>query len=251
MVSTSPSASCMGTMNRWLTAADANRLIEKLKAELAAQKELAREGQNYKKQLEASEAKVDSLQGKATQLTTSLSESKTEIKTLSTKLAALRQAEIAAAKVPGSAIKGSAGPGRLNADAASATQAAQMKEDLYGDLTGLIVRGVKRDGGEDVFDCIQTGRNGSESLCLELNARLDLLLTTCSALHFKLCISKGTSGDNYEEAQFLYLPQLDASRDQDLIDTLPDYLVEEITFPRPQAAKFYARVMKWLTERLE
>jgi len=32
---------------------------------------------------------------------------------------------------------------------------------------------------------------------------------------------------------------------------LPDYLVEEITFPRPQAARFYARVGKALTEKVE
>lgn len=38
-----------------------------------------------------------------------------------------------------------------------------MKEDLYADLTGLIVRGVKREPDEDVYDCIQTGRNGSKS----------------------------------------------------------------------------------------
>jgi hypothetical protein len=65
--------------------------------------------------------------------------------------------------VPGSAIKGgSTAAHRLAAASASeATLAAQKKEDLYGDLTGLIVRSVKREGGEDVFDCIQTGRNGS------------------------------------------------------------------------------------------
>lgn len=46
------------------------------------------------------------------------------------------------------------------------------------------------------------------------------------------------------------MPQLDPDRDEALVDVLPDYLQEEITFPRPQAAKFYARVMKSLTERL-
>ena len=62
----------------------------------------------------------------------------------------------------------------------------------------------------------------------------------------------GTDGaDSFDEAQFTYLPQLDDNRDQDLIETLPDYLIEEITFPRPQAARFYARVMKSLTERLD
>jgi len=72
------------------------------------------------------------------------------------------------------------------------------------------------------------------------------------ALHFKLMVGgDGSPGDGYDEAQFSYRPQLDADRDSCLIDKLPDYLVDEIDFPRPQAAKFYARVMKSLTERLE
>ena len=37
-----------------------------------------------------------------------------------------------------------------------------MKENLYSDLTGLIIRNVKRKDGEDEFDCLQTGRNGSK-----------------------------------------------------------------------------------------
>lgn len=88
-------------------------------------------------------------------------DAKVEIKTLSTKLAAARTME---AKVPGSAMKTGPAGGRAaaNADVMQATQAAQMREDLYGDLTGLLVRGVKRNGGEDMFDCIQTGRNGSK-----------------------------------------------------------------------------------------
>ena len=49
----------------------------------------------------------------------------------------------------------------------------------------------------------------------------------------------------------MYMPQLDPQRDSALIDILPDFLVEEITFPRPHANKFYARVMKSLTERPE
>lgn len=45
------------------------------------------------------------------------------------------------------------------------------------------------------------------------------------------------------------MPQLDHSRDRDMMELLPDYLVGEITFPRSQAAKFYARVVKALTEK--
>jgi hypothetical protein len=79
------------------------------------------------------------------------------------KLTAARSAEASAlaksSSIPGSAMKG----GLHKANTAATTQAAQMKEDLYSDLTGLIVRSVKRDAREDVYDCLQTGRNGSMS----------------------------------------------------------------------------------------
>jgi DNA repair exonuclease SbcCD ATPase subunit len=52
----------------------------------------------------------------------------------------------------------------LASNATEAQREARMKENLYADLTGLIVRNVKRLEGEDVYDCIQTGRNGSKSL---------------------------------------------------------------------------------------
>lgn len=77
------------------------------------------------------------------------------------------------------------------------------------------------------------------------------VLTRYLALHFKLAVETVDAADSYEDVQFTYRPQLDADRDEDLMDVLPDYLVEEITFPRPHASKFYARVVKSLTERLE
>lgn len=149
-------------------AAAASALIDSLKSELAAQKELAREGAGYKAQLDQSEARVDGLQRTVTELTTALSESKAENKNLSVKLAAARGTEAvkAAGAVPASAVKN--GLGKANGDGIHAATVMQMKEDLYGDLTGLIVRGVKNVGGEDVFDCLQTGRNGSEFLPLLL-----------------------------------------------------------------------------------
>ncbi|KAH9908795.1 chromosome segregation protein [Xylariomycetidae sp. FL2044] len=209
----------------------ANQLIATLKAQLSAQTELAREAQQLRQQLEASQSQITSLEENVGQLTGSLSEAKTEIKTLSTKLASARSAEAASAKIPSSAIKGPTANNRLLANAEAAAQVAQMKEDLYGDLTGLIIRGAKREGDEEVYDCIQTGRNGT--------------------LHFKLAVGVDGSLDNFDETQFMYMPQLDPDRDADLVDLLPDFLVEEITFPRPHAAKFYARVMKSLTERLD
>ncbi|KAI0478767.1 chromosome segregation protein Csm1/Pcs1-domain-containing protein [Xylariaceae sp. FL0804] len=209
----------------------ASQLIATLKAQLSSQTELAKEAQGLRRQLEASQEQVEELQGKISGMDDSLIEAKTEIKTLSTKLSSARSsAEATGVKVPGSAIKGNSSNARLMANAEAATQVAQAKENLYGDLTGLIVCGVKREKNEEVFDCVQTGRNGT--------------------LHFKLVV--GIDGaDKYDDMQFMYLPQLDADRDQELVDMLPDYLVEEITFPRLHAAKFYARVMKALTERLD
>lgn len=77
------------------------------------------------------------------------------------------------------------------------------------------------------------------------------MLTSYSALHFKLAVANDKSADSYEDAHCQYVPQLDPSRDRALMEILPDYLVEEITFPRPQAARFYARVGKALTEKVE
>ncbi|KAL2157507.1 hypothetical protein VTH06DRAFT_6058 [Thermothelomyces fergusii] len=210
----------------------ADQLIASLKAELAAQKEASKESARLKKQLEASESKAGSLQTQINELTASLNDSKSEIKSLNLKLSAARSAEAAAsaaAKVPGSAIKGSTAAARLAAASATeATVTAQKKEDLYSDLTGLIVRSVKRDGGEDVFDCIQTGKNGT--------------------LHFKLAID-AQSGQG--EAHCHYTPQLDPNRDRALIAVLPGYLADEISFPQAQAGKFYARVLRALNEAAE
>jgi len=72
-----------------------------------------------------------------------------------------------------------------------------------------------------------------------------------AALHFKLAVSADGSSDKFDDAQFIYIPQLGSARDEELIDLLPDYLVEEITFPRLHAAKFYSRVVKALSERPE
>ena len=56
-----------------------------------------------------------------------------------------------------------------SAEAAHAAQVAQLKEDLYSDLTGLILRGVEMGSEGDVYDCIQTGRNGSKYFLSTLN----------------------------------------------------------------------------------
>ena len=55
---------------------------------------------------------------------------------------------------------------------------------------------------------------------------------------------------SYEEAEFAYEPLLDEGRDKDLMDILPDYLTEEICFPRNHAVKFYTRVVESMTRKI-
>lgn len=77
------------------------------------------------------------------------------------------------------------------------------------------------------------------------------MLTHCTALHFKLALDTADRVENYEDVQYTYRPQLDPNRDGDLQLILPDYLLEEITFPRPHASKFFSRVTKSLTEKVD
>lgn len=111
---------------------------------------------------------------------------------MQTKLAAARNtaASLEKTKIPGSAIKG--GPANravaaANAGAAQAAQIAQLKEDLYSDLTGLIVRGVTDREADYFYDCIQTGVNGSECPIL-YPLQINTVLTI-----FQRCISSWPS----------------------------------------------------------
>lgn len=71
------------------------------------------------------------------------------------------------------------------------------------------------------------------------------------ALHFKLAVANDSDGkgSSYEDTEFQYTPRLDSNRDRDLLELLPDYLSEEITFSRMNAAKFHGRVVETLTKR--
>lgn len=97
-------------------------------------------------------------------LTESLSTAQNENKTLSNKLAAARSSTQPEQKtVPGSAVKARSNgvvlPG--TAEAAKEAQLAKQKVDLYSDLTNLVILGMKHDEEGDVYDCLQTGKNGS------------------------------------------------------------------------------------------
>lgn len=112
--------------------------------------------------------------------TDALTAAQNENKTLSSKLAAARTAGPSEAKnIPGSAVKprttGVVLPG--TAEAAKEAQLAKQKVDLYSDLTNLIILGMKKnEDDEDVYDCLQTGRNGSK-LPVTICTRVSLILT--------------------------------------------------------------------------
>ncbi|KAL1305040.1 hypothetical protein AAFC00_001981 [Neodothiora populina] len=182
--------------------------------------------------------------------TASLAEAQNEIKSLNARLDAARKTAHQSDKLPTSssgttASRSAAAAAALNntsnANGPEALKHAALKEELYRDLTGLIINSVKRRDDEDEFSCIQTGRNGT--------------------LHFHLTISNDSSSANpktptskaqsYEDTEFAYEPLLDEQRDRELIDVvLPDYLAEEICFPRGHAVKFYTKVVESMTRRV-
>lgn len=227
--------------------ADSNNLIKALRGELESQRAIGKQARSLQKQLQERDEEVARLKAQAEEATTQLSSSQTEAKALQTKLAAARNTasnlENAAAK--GSSVAKNTPANRAqNTEVAQAVQLAQLKEEFYTDLTGLIIRDVKERESDNLYDCIQTGGNGSE---YSLSAPRTTTLTT-TALHFKLVVPHVSSAD-YNSAEFSYIPLLDENRDRELLDMLPDYLTVEINFSRQQAAKFYTRVIDTLNKR--
>ncbi|ODH13039.1 hypothetical protein ACO22_07663 [Paracoccidioides brasiliensis] len=218
--------------------AASNELIASLKKELAMQTSLAKESRALQKQLQDRDDEVVELGTKIKQMGTSLTSAQNEVKALRMKLAASRTAatnvECVNSLGAGSATKNGGGVLRTlmvgSAEAAQAAQIAQLKEDLYSDLTGLIIRDAKKRESDHLYDCIQTGINGT--------------------LHFKLAVAHDVENTSFEAAEFHYFPLLDPNRDRDLVDILPEYLSIDITFPRQHASVFYSRVVDTLTKKI-
>lgn len=138
----------------------ADLLIAELKAEVKDQTAAAAEAERLRRKLADSQAHAKELQGQIADLTNTVAKSDREIQSLSTKLEASRAAEVNG-KVPGSAIKG-ANNNKNWTGQSELVHAARVKEDMYSDLTGLLVRGVEEGDEGPVFDCLQTGKNGSK-----------------------------------------------------------------------------------------
>ncbi|KAK3082298.1 hypothetical protein LTS18_007854 [Coniosporium uncinatum] len=232
-------------------AKDQDELIASLKKELAVAKSRTSDSSSLRSQTQSLTTENARLKTENTRLnadnktsTTFLHEAQNEIKSLKAKLETARVAQASEQKVPGSAAK--TAPVSRKQDAAAAAGATQeakllkLKEDLYSDLTGLMIRSVKRIEGEDVYDCIQTGRNGTLRFHIAILDPSD-----------PINAAKTPGGANsYEDAEFAYTPLLDEKNDRELLEILPDYLTEEICFPRSSAAKFYAKVQDCMTRRV-
>jgi Chromosome segregation protein Csm1/Pcs1 len=142
-----------------------NELIASLKNELAMQSHSVQDARKLKKQIQSHEAEASELRRNNANLSAALTAAQNEIKSLQAKLAAARSACVATetSRTPARDAKAAATSRSMAlTPATEAVQNAQMKEELYSDLTGLIVRGVKRGEDGDTYDCIQTGRNGSK-----------------------------------------------------------------------------------------
>ncbi|KAI4835387.1 hypothetical protein E4T44_08602 [Aureobasidium sp. EXF-8845] len=222
-------------------AKDANDLIASLKKELAEIRKTSSatitDSAKLQSQVAALTAEHEKLKEEHKATATSLTESQNESKALTAKLEAARKTNAAVDKVPGSAVK-KIEHGKTHGASAESVKENALKEELYRDLTGLIITSVKRKDGEDEYSCIQTGRNGT--LHFHLTIATDTAITN----------PKTPSGLSYEDTEFAYEPLLDANRDADLMDILPDYLTEEICFPRNHAVKFYTKVVESMTKRV-
>ncbi|KAJ4291653.1 hypothetical protein N0V90_009548 [Kalmusia sp. IMI 367209] len=216
------------------TAKDQDAVIKALKQQITEMQSRSSEIAALRKDLAKVEKENARLAAENQKLNDSLNTAQSENKTLSTKLAAARSSVPSENKImPGSAVKqrstGAVLPG--SAEAAKKATFQAKKVELYSDLTNLLVMGSevkKTEDGDDVYDCIQTGRNGT--------------------LHFQLTVS--SEGDSYDENEFNYNPMLDEQRDKDLIELLPDYLTEEIGFPRDQAPKFFMKIVDSMSKKI-
>ncbi|KAK2739566.1 hypothetical protein FQN57_006528 [Myotisia sp. PD_48] len=211
------------------------QLITSLKNELAKQANVTKQSKDLQKQLDTRGSKVTMLEQKIEEMTSGLNKAQSEIKSLQVKLTAARNAaanaESAVAARGPTARSTAASRAALNGVAES-NQVAQLKEDLYSDLTSLIILDVKRRESDDMYDCIQTSLNGT--------------------LHFKLSIGReldSRSTTSLDTTQFQYIPLLDENRDRELIEILPDFLSEPIKFPRQQAMKFYNLMVDTLMKK--
>ncbi|KAK9239810.1 chromosome segregation protein Csm1/Pcs1-domain-containing protein [Lipomyces kononenkoae] len=126
----------------------------------------------------------------------------------------------------------------------SSATIAQLKEDLFSDLSGLIIRDVRVEQDKTVYDCLQTGRNGAFHYKISIPRN-----SNDGALPHGSATANG-SGGGYEDTEITFVPMLDEKRDAFLMSLLPDYFTEPLTFMRSAAAQCYWKIAQALQKKL-
>jgi predicted nucleic acid-binding Zn-ribbon protein len=149
-----------------------DNLIASLRKQIAMQKDVAGETRALHSQLAAAQvenqrlgAENKSFSAEIKSLKEHYTKSQNDIKTLHAKLASSR------AQSEGAQSTKSANMKNPSTQISASAQVMNLKEDLYCDVTGLIIHNVKRSESKIVYDCSQTGRNGSKLttlLCYEM-----------------------------------------------------------------------------------
>ena len=149
------------------TKLDQDAVIKSLRQQVSDPQSRTGDLSSLKKDVAAAAKESARLAAENKRLHDALTTAQNENKTLSSKLAAARasSAQPETKTVPGSAVKprttGVVLPG--TAEAVKEATLARQKVDLYSDLTNLVVLSVKKsDDGDDVYDCLQTGRGRSK-----------------------------------------------------------------------------------------
>lgn len=153
-----------------------NNYVASLEKEVKEQRGQAAEAEDLRRKLQDRDSRIQTLEKDLDTTSSNADKAQAEIKTLQAKLTAARNAAASLdnAKQSTNSAARNGGPrvhsATANAEASQAAQIALLKEDLYSDLTGLIIRDVKMRENDDVYDCIQTGVNGSKffvvSICV-------------------------------------------------------------------------------------
>ncbi|KAK9248766.1 chromosome segregation protein Csm1/Pcs1-domain-containing protein [Lipomyces tetrasporus] len=126
----------------------------------------------------------------------------------------------------------------------SSSAVPQLKEDLFSDLSGLIIRDVRVEDDKTVYDCLQTGRNGAFHYKMSIPRN-----TTDAGLAHGSATANGIGG-GYEDTEITFVPMLDDKRDALLMSLLPDYFTEPLTFMRSAAAQCYWKISQALQRKL-
>ncbi|RPB26067.1 hypothetical protein L211DRAFT_847803 [Terfezia boudieri ATCC MYA-4762] len=210
--------------------ATSEKLNAALQDDLNAYQNLGTVNKTLRKELATKATEISALKNKVTELQKNAYATENEIQSLTAKLIVARKAAVAP-QAPGSAVKPKGHSRELphvnghgpTTSAGHIPWEVVAKEDLYGDLTALTVLGVKifpDQPHQRVYDCIQTGKNGT--------------------LHFKLTTPVTMQS---EEDEITFTPHLDPKRDAKILSLLPEYLTEEITFARQNATRFYLKLL--------